>query len=230
MEVKMNRNLFSQEVLILGFLFFASYEIQAARPLFTDHAETIEKETSELEIGYSIFDSQNHRLNIFLKYGLSERVDFGIDFPYEIKPVRGLYWPDFKIKFSILEEKDNQPGISTLVSFDFPSLVYHLDGIVTKEFSPITVHLNVGFITNILTTGQEGTLTYSGAIEYMTWEKLNLAVELLGRRFYGMSSLDGLIGLNYQVFDKLVLDFAGYKGFIEQSTDWRFTFGITYGF
>ena len=220
-------------MVLLVFLFSASPQVKAARPLTTDDAGTVELGVFETEFGYEIpqnkDNAQSQSLSISLKHGLSQRLDFGISFPYEIKPERGLGEAEAGIKFFLSKEKENLPALSLTFAFGLGSSEYTLNGIMSKELGNLLVHLNLGYIATGIVT-EEGITTYSGAIELPLGKKLTLVAELVGETDTGRSSSEGLIGGNFQVIKDMTLDFGIGKGFDKANSEWKTILGITYGF
>ncbi len=229
----MKGNIFFAGIITLNLFLFASSKAMAARPLTTDDAGTVDLGSFEIELGYEFSQSKDNAqiqsIGISLKHGLSERFDFGISFPYELKPKSGLGGAEVGIKFSLLKEK-NLPATSLTFTFGLGGSEYTLNGIMSKElFGTLSAHLNLGYVAPGIVT-ESGITTYSGAIEFPTGKNLTMVTELVGESNAEGNSWEGLIGGNLQVLRGMVLDFAIGKGFNGTSIEWKTGIGLTYGF
>ncbi|MBU2600391.1 hypothetical protein KJ849_07435 [bacterium] len=214
-------------IIMLGVLFLASQSF-AARPLTTDDAGIVEKGTFELERGYDYTKNQNNTesqtTGLSLKHGLTDRLDFGLAFPYEIKPNKGLGSAELGVKFSLLKEKEGLPGLSSTFSYQVGVLAYTLNMILSKGFGSLTCHLNIGFEATGQVT-ERGITTYSGAVEYSAIkENLNLVAEVMGNED---NLLMGLIGTNFQAFKGVTSDIGLQFGFNNDSPKSGLTIGLT---
>lgn len=224
----MKVNIFSLITVMLSLVFFIFSEVNAARPLATDDAETVEPGIFEVELGYEFSKNkdQTQSLEFSLKHGLSERLDLSIAFPYEIAPEKGLGKAEVEMKFSLLKEKSSLPALSLTFAYGFGTPEYTLNGIMTKGIGGLTVHLNLGYMT-AGEAGKTGTTTYSGAIEYNIGERFVLAAEIVGK-VDGERSSEGLVGGRFSISESLAIDLGIGKGF--NSPEWKTTLGLTYEF
>jgi hypothetical protein len=111
-------------------------------------------------------------------------------------------------------------------------------GIASKTFSPITVHLNLGytFVGNPPARTLDDVFSYNLAFEYDTaLHGLTLLAELMGEvnrniPFSGQDPLAFLYGATYEVIPNLSVDGAFSAGFTEGSPDYTFTVGLAYYF
>ncbi len=220
---------------ILGILLFAS-PCFAARPLSTDDAGTVDRETFETEVGHDFAKYQDagesQLIGVSLKHGLTEKFDFCVGVPYEIEPEEGLGGTEVGVKFALLKEKENVPGASLTFSSGFGASEYALNGILTRGIWQLVVHLNLGYEATG-EVGEKGVTTYSGAIELPLGEKLVLVGEIVGEAdAYSDTKdpLEGLLGGNLGVLEALSFDLGVGIGFNDVSSEWRTTAGLTYGF
>ncbi|MBN2037620.1 MAG: hypothetical protein JW768_12840 [Chitinispirillaceae bacterium] len=214
-------------------LFIAFSGSDGARPLATDDAQTVDPGAFELEFGYdfshTINDSQNHSMGISLKHGLSERLDMGIAFPYEIEPKRGFGSAEMAIKYSFVKEKKRIPAMSSTFSFDLGSSGYTINGIATKTFDVVCIYINVGY-TATGQTEKKGTVIYGTAIEFFLIERLAAVTELVGESVDDSMALEALFGLKFYVIEAFALDLAAAKGFLDTEANWQTVVGMTFVF
>lgn len=228
--------MFKKNLIILIGLLSLAPSTFAARPLTTDDAGTVDPQTFELEMGYDFNKNQDNSedksVNVSLKHGITERLDLCIALPYEVKPEQGLGSAEVGMKFSLLKEKENIPGVSFTFSPRLGASEYALNGILSKKIGQINAHLNLGYVA----TGkvdEKGVTIYSGAIELPLSKNLVLVGEIVGEADADSNTKDILIGLlggSLQVLDALVLDLGISTGFNDASPKWKMTLGLTYGF
>jgi hypothetical protein len=221
----------------IGIIFLFPITVHAARPLFTDDAGPVGYNITELELGYFIDEDYYYQwIELFLNHGFSERLDLGFIFTYEVKPYRELDGlPDIIFKFALLEERNNVPAISSTIELNYPyfSNLLKFNLIVSKTLNPFMFHLNLDFLIG-LRSGID-IRNFSFATEYNIIEKCNLVAEVYDILIDGVSSsyTKGLIGINYQIFDKLSLDIGVYRFLKEPyftNYGWSTTFGLTINF
>lgn len=202
------------------YLVLISSVLFAAHPLTTDDIGIVDGGKYELEIGYDNCKSEdelrNHSCGFSLKHGITEKMDVGISFPYQVepRPAEQLGRVTLGFKFLLIEDI-----FAFSVSNELGSKEYFVNSIVSREFSPMTVHLNFGY----LATGDkdnQGEIIYSSAFEYPL-RKIDLVGETIGKK-------DGLqnwlLGLRYKVSDVSALNFAYGNGFRE--TNEKTVFGF----
>jgi hypothetical protein len=219
---------------VLSFVIFPWLQAEAARPLATDDAGTVERGAFELEMGYDFSKdedhTQNQSLGISLKYGVIERLDLGIGLPYEIKPEEEFGNAEAGLKYLLLKEKKTLPALSLTFAYESGSSEYALTGIGSKKVGDLIIHINLGYITSDI-EGDHGMTVYAGAIEYALSKGLTLVTELVGQVDIDENALEGLVGGNYQISEQVVLDFAIGKGFYGVSAkEGKATLGLTCGF
>ena len=222
-------------IILLGILLFFASPGFAARPLSTDDAGTVDRGAFETEVGYNYAeyqDSEIQSIGISLKHGLTEKFDFCIGVPYEVKPEEGLSGAELGVKFALLKEKENFPAVSLTFSSGFGASEYALNSILTKEIRQLVIHLNFGYVATGVVT-EKGVTTYSGAIEFPLGESLVLVGEIVGEAdAYSETDdpIEGLFGGNLEILEALTFDLGVDFGFNDVSPDWRMTVGLTYGF
>lgn len=216
--------LITRVILIMLILIFRK-PIFAVRPLSTDDAWTVEEGNFELEIGYNFIksnDSSESGIAIQLKHGLTKRTDVSFVVPYGIQPECGLKAAECGAKFMLAEAKGIFPTFSLTFGYSPGSEEYKLNGILTKELNPFTLHFNFGY--EVLAQ-QQGKTLYSMALEYQIIEKLRLMGEVLGEEggFW-----EALIGGSWQILEPLAVDLGFGMGLSTQKL--KFTSGLTYSF
>ncbi len=211
---------------VLSFMFLVCFVpvVFSAYPLSTDDAGVLGQTGSELEFCYDntkIEDAPRTQVFDFsFKHGLTNKMDVGIFFPILIdpKPEESFGMATLGLKFQVVKD---------VLAFSLTNTLglteYFLNGVLSKEISPATLHLNLGYQA----TGVEnikGSINYSSAIEYPV-KKSDFVFEILGDE----EGLQGyLLGLRYNVNDNFSLAFAYGNGF--DKTNERITFGFHYGF
>ncbi|MFA5779708.1 MAG: hypothetical protein WC947_06195 [Elusimicrobiota bacterium] len=192
----------------------------AAHPLTTDDIGTVEIGKYELEVGYdnckdeNIF--RNHSCGLSLKHGITEKMDIGISFPYQVepKPAEPLGMTTLGFKFLLLKDI-----FALTVNNELGSSEYFLNGIFSREIQPVTVHANIGYAVSG-DENTEGEIIYSSAIEYPL-EKIDLVGEVVGEKI-GLQNY--LLGVRYKLADISSLNFAYGKGF--KNTGEKISFGF----
>ena len=139
-----------------------------------------------------------------------------------------------EIKFPTCDQ--DKTSISFLNPYCTGEVDVGLLGIASKEFKPVTVHLNLGytFVGNPPGKTLDDVFLYDLAFEYETsLQGLALMIELMGeanRKYSGQYPLAFLYGATYEVVPNLTIDGAFSAGFTEGSPDYTFTVGLSYYF
>jgi Putative MetA-pathway of phenol degradation len=199
-----------------------------------------------------------------LSYGLINNLEFSVNAPYLFRRVKGPGKVDgvgnedglgdltLKAKIRFIKGREATPvSIAGQLSVKFPSCDDHkklsqectgepdvgLRAIASKEFFPVTVHLNLGyiFIGNPPNSNLDNVLTYSLAFDYVTVvNDLRVAGELAGETNRDPDTpedpLAALIGLLYDVDMTKVLTLAGSVGLTKASPDFSLSAGFRYLF
>jgi len=207
---------------VFGFCLFVccSSVLFAAHPLTTDDIGTVDAGKYELEVGYDNCKGEselrNHSGGISLKHGVTEKMDIGISFPYQIEPKPAEPFGTTTLGFKFLLVKDifaltvnNELGLSE----------YFINGIFTREINPITVHANIGYAVSG-DENAEGEIIYSSAVEY-PMEKIDVVGEIVAEKI-GLQNW--LLGLRYKLGEITSLNCAYGNGF--RNTDEKIAFGF----
>ena len=210
-----------------------------------------------------------------LTYGLINNLDFSVDVPYLVRRVKGSGEQDgvgdedgvgdvtLKVKVRFIKGREANPvSIAGQLSVKFPSCNKDkalspectgepdvgIRAIASKEFFPVTVHLNLGyiFIGNPPNSSLNDVLTYSLAFDYLTTaEYLHVVGELAGRsnpypKSSNMASrlsadtsadpLSALIGLLYDLDTNKALTVTWSMGLTQASPDYGLSAGFRYLF
>lgn len=261
------RTLSRMSLLVFLFLSVFPAQLYAARPfLAAERAAPIERGMSELEVGYEYarFSGSDDRQTVMfsLTHGLINNLDFEVEVPTIFADFQGDHQSGLgdlrlKSKLRFIKGREANPlSISGQVFLKFPTcdddqrsiqVLYPtctgevdvgLVGIASKSFSPVTVHLNLGytFVGNPPGRSLDDTFLYDLAFEYETGLKsLVLVAELMGEvnqniQYSGQDPLAFLYGLTYKVVPNLQVDGAFSAGLTEGSADYTFTVGWIYGF
>jgi len=192
----------------------------AAHPLTTDDIETVEVGKYELEFGYDNCkagdESRNHSCGLCLKQGITEKMDIGISLPYQIEPKseERLGKVTLGLKFLLIKDL-----IAFSINNELGSKEYFINGIVSKEISPVTAHFNLGYKA----TGDEnvkGKIIFSFAFEYPI-EKIDLVGETIGEE---IGFLNYLLGIRYKIIETIFVDLAYGNSF--RKSDEKISFGF----
>jgi len=210
-----------------------------------------------------------------LSYGLINNLDFSVDVPYLVRKVKGsgdvngvgdedgVGDVTLKVKVRFIKGREANPvSIAGQLSVKFPSCNKDkalspectgepdvgLRAIASKEFFPVTVHVNLGyiFVGNPPNTDLNDVLTYSIAFDYLTTaDNLHVVGELAGQSNpYPKSSdlasrlsadtsadpLSALIGLLYDLDTNKALTAAWSMGLTQASPDYSLSVGFRYLF
>ena len=206
---------------ILSFVATAAF---AALPLTTDDAGVVDLGKYELESGYSNDRTEdtmrNNSCGFSLKQGITERMDVGISFPYQIKPkqTEPLGGASFGLKFSLIKEL-----LALSLSNELGEKEYFINGILSKDMNFATMHVNLGY----LASGDEdvrGSTVYSWAFEHPVG-KVDIVGEMLGEE---ENFNDWLLGGRYNINNISALSFGYGNGF--KKTDEKIIIGLHTGF
>lgn len=253
--------------LCLGFILFlvllSSRPALALLPyIASETAVPVERGKSRLDLSMQD-DRWSSRESIYalkaeLSYGLINNLEFSVDVPYlfrnlkNAKDENGLGDLTLKAKIRFIKGREATPvSIAGQLAVKFPSCDDHkmlsqectgqpdvgLRAIASKEFFPVTVHLNLGyiFIGNPPNSNFDNVLTYSLAFDYVTVVNyLRVAGELAGETNRNPETpedpLAALIGLLYDVDMNKVLTLAGSVGLTKASPDFSLSAGFRYLF
>jgi len=201
-------------------LFLLSSVLFAARPLATDDAGAVDAAKHELEIGYDGCQGENYlrsgSCGFSLKQGITERMDVGVSFPYQIDPAQDERFGKavLGVKFSLVKDV-----FALTFSNELGEKQYFFNGIFTKEFSKAAVHFNLGYSA----TGDaaiKGSTGYSSAFE-IPGEKFDVVGEVSGDTD---NNNTWLLGIRYKVTENIIVDTGYGKSF--NAPDDKTTFGF----
>lgn len=208
------------------FLFFllCGASVYACRPMTTDDCGTVEKSKFELEVGYDagniLIDClKQHSIGVSLKHGITESMDIGISFPYQIIPAvdERLNSVTLAIKFGIVKDI-----LAVSLGNTLGAGAFSINSILSKDLDAVNVHLNIGYNSS----GDQnikGSLTYGIAVCYSIGS-FEIDVESFGDEF----CKNWLIGARYELFKGYYFD-AGYGRSFNNDND-RVTGGFHFEF
>lgn len=238
---------------------------RAERPfLTTERGHTLDPGTSSVQVGLEAarFSSQTTRytLKTELTSGLLPQLDLRVEAPYLFTTGSGGTRGEvgnvtFRPKLLFLKGREANPlFLAGQLVLKFPSCDetsadptviptctgeadLGLLGIATKEFQPVTVHLNVGYTLVGSPPGRalDNVFSYSLAFEYDTvLPAIAVVTEITGETNRDPSvsenPLDLLIGVLYQLNRRVVLDSSLAVGLSSPSPDYTAAFGLSYVF
>lgn len=262
--------------LFYGLVFFLvliqSHPAFALLPyIASETAVTVDRGKSRLDLSAQVDRWSGflytYALKAELTSGLINNLDFSVDVPYLFRNEKnapdesGLGDLTLKAKVRFIKGREATPvSIAGQLMVKFPScdrskaLSQECTGepdvgiraIASKEFFPVTVHLNLGyvFIGNPPNTKLDDILTYSLAFDYLTVaDYFHVVGELAGEtnrypkstagpltKSTSANPLAGLIGLLYDVDLNKVLSLSGSFGLTKASPDYSLSVGFRYLF
>ncbi|HEX9756634.1 MAG TPA: transporter [Nitrospiria bacterium] len=233
----------------------------AVRPFFiTEDAIPIERGKSRLETGISFqrYDSDDRRFPWVVDFtqGVINNLDFGVSVPVIFKSGRdssdGIGDIRIKSKLRFLKGREANPlSLSSQLFIKFPSCDRSknlspectgepdvgLIGIASKEFFPILVHLNLGYVLTGNPNNQSfrDVFQYSLAFDILTViDPLHVIAELAGETQRNPSqptdSVAVQFGALYQLISALSIDGSFGFGLTDASPDVFVNTGVTYRF
>jgi hypothetical protein len=239
----------------------------ALRPyLTTENAVPVDRGESRLELGLLRDQFDNSTVGYAflgeLTYGVINNLDFAIEFPYrflrssKIPDDEGLGDVKIKTKLRFIKGREANPlSIAGQFVVKFPTcdeekrLSIECTGepdvgwvvMASKEFFPVTVHLNMGYLLVGNPPGQhlEDIFSYSLAFDLQTkHEPLRIVSELSGQNNQqtignpneDTDTLSALFGLIYAIDLDKTLDLGVGLGLTKNAPDYHLTLGVTYQF
>lgn len=230
-----------KKVFLMMVLASAAGLVQAARPLFTDDAGTVEKGKSETEIS---FDYCRNRQEgscqtpaFFIKHGLTDRMDMGLGFSHSTdKDIDGntVGWGmsplEVGFKLALLREKSNMPEISVSAGFETGMKEYGINLIFSRESGKIGLHYNLGYNSSGEAMAK-GSIGASLALEYTVIEKFRMCGELNSEMSDDLSGVLGNSGLLGGSISLGPVDWdSGLRMHDQRGPKITFTTGLTAGF
>ncbi|MGB3941634.1 MAG: transporter [Candidatus Manganitrophaceae bacterium] len=241
-------------------LFFVD-AVFAERPfLLTERGTPVEKGNYRLETGllFNRFssDTKTTSLAIDVRYGLIQNLEVSLLIPYLFRKEGGEHDNQigdllFRGKVRFLKGREANPlSISGQVIIKLPTAKRDpffdttgeadigFFGIASKEFAPITAHLNLGYvyIGNPPFAEVQDQLRYGLALELQTVEEaLFLTTELSGFTSVGKGAskndiLNLMGGIVYRIDRAFRIDASGGIGLTQDSPDYLINTGLTYLF
>lgn len=214
-------------------LWICPLRAEAARPLTTDDAGTVEAGKFEMEAGYGHedFGESNRGLSWGLKHGITEKMDLGVATGWQFDPDEGAEEVSVGLKWSLIPVKDKFPGFSFSAGFTPGESEYSLLGILTQPLGKkLSLHFNLGY--TVPEAFKDGVIFWGGAAEYAVHEKINLVGEVIGEEDISDNNEDcrsWLLGGNAAVTDFLTLDLGGGSR-LSEDPGWFITGGGTLSF
>ncbi len=243
-------------------VFSSGNVVFAGHPLITDDTGTQGKGKFQLEMNGQYDNDKETTNDVTVKttggqmaaaisYGFIDSADLVLGMPYLWNKVRedgvvlsnehgisdatlDVKWRFFEIDGFSLAVK---PGISIPTGNDDKGLGtgrvgYHLFGIVSKEFGPLSFHLNLGYIRNENTADELQNVWHaSAAATYEIVKNLKLAGDIgVERNPDKESNVDPayiLGGVIYSVAENFDIDFGVKYGLTKPETDYSVLAGIT---
>lgn len=232
----------------------------AAHPLITDDAGTVGLGKVQLEVngqyGHDNEDgvtSTESEGAATLTYGLNEAVDLVLGLPYQHLKVKdadatttenGMSDTSLAVKWRFYEHDDFslaiKPGLTLPTGDDDKDLgsgktTYSLFFITSKEIAPWAFHLNLGYIRNENTLGEEKDLWHASfastvaVAEHLT-AVANIGVERNPDKLADADPAFLLGGLIYSLSEGLDLDCGLKYGLTGFETDYTALAGVTWKF
>ena len=232
----------------------------AGRPFSTEDAGVAGKGVFQLELGNEYVRQSNSNKEFFVQfvpiYGLTDWLELSAELPYkfsEIKEgedIRGLEDVILALKTLVVKEGDGNPALllKTVVKFDngdenngLGSGDKDLAFVVaaTKRIGDFTFHANIGytFVGKVYEADFKNYILYGIAGEYSITKKTNLMAEISGESnshfhigAFKQHDLQTLLGLAYQLTEKIVIDSGVKIGLLENSRDLGLTLGLSINF
>lgn len=183
-----------QKALIVFLLLISLVNVWAARPFSTDDTGTVEVGGYELETGYDIWEGIG-TLGVGFKHGITEKMDIGIGFGYNIvtQPKNSFLPAEFCFKYALIPDM-----FAASFTAEIGGSSYAINTIFSRIFGPLEFDANLGY-----TTG-DSTITYAGALIY-NLDKINFGMEFLGDK----ENKTWLLGARYIIKEGIMVD-AGF--------------------
>jgi hypothetical protein len=250
-------------LIISSFFFFFPSIAKTAfaeRPfLLTERAVPLERGTYKLETGLVLnrfsSDTRDANLLVDVRYGLIQNLELDILLPYLFREEDGEHENQIgdlslRAKVRFLKGREANPlSISGQLFIKFPSAGRDrffgttgepdlgLVAIASKEFTPVTAHINFGyiFIGNPPLMDLPDQIRYALGLELQTIEEsLALIGEISGGTEIGNSASKGILtllgGIHYKFDQTAGVDASVGFGLTDDSPDYLVHFGFTYLF
>lgn len=245
---------------LLLFLSSVSDKAFAERPfLLTERAIPLERGNYQLETGLVLnrfsSDTRDANLLVDIRYGLIQNLELDILLPYLFREEGGEHENQIgdlllRAKVRFLKGREANPlSIAGQLFIKVPSAgrdrFFGTTGepdlgivaIASKEFTPVTAHINFGyiFIGNPPLGDLPDQILYALGLELQTIEEpLSLIGEISGSTEIGNSASKGILtllgGVNYKFERAVSADASVGFGLTDDSPDYLVQFGFTYLF
>ncbi|MCG3117309.1 MAG: transporter [Candidatus Manganitrophus sp. SA1] len=245
---------------LLLFLSTVSDKAFAERPfLLTERAIPLERGNYQLETGLVLnrfsSDTRDANLLVDIRYGLIQNLELDILLPYLFREEDGEHENQIgdlllRAKVRFLKGREANPlSIAGQLFIKVPSAgrdrFFGTTGepdlgivaIASKEFTPVTAHINFGyiFIGNPPLGDLPDQILYALGLELQTIEDpLSLIGEISGSTEIGNSASKGILtllgGVNYKFERAVSADASVGFGLTDDSPDYLVQFGFTYLF
>jgi len=239
--------------LLYALCLFPSVPLFAARPLFTEDTETVEKGSFEMELGFDYLREDNRDTNYIpsmqLKYGPLEKMEIGATIGYLFNDVHeGGHldgWTDLfaYLKYRLWEEGTCYPALALKPLLKLPTQTwrettasrradYALGAIFDKSFGKVTLFFDI-FYYRIGDPGETDALHTGIAAEYRFLEGWSAVGEVRYSDNFNTGRKDDPLFLNFGLkkeVGRAVLDAAVKVGLNNAAPDYGFTVGVTIPF
>ena len=259
--VKINRRIGIGLLAVLGLL--PASPAFALRPyLATQSAVPIDTGKSRLELGVTDNRINTHLDQIVLlgglTYGVINNLDFEVDFPYvflqndKAPDEDGLGDLKLRTKIRFIKGREANPlSMAGEVVVKIPSCDdnknlhdaectgepdVEITGIASKEFFPVTVHLNIGYIfvggQNSNDKNLDNVFRYSLGFDFQSvYDAVRFVAELAGENNRNPDATSDLLsllgGVIFVIDPSKSIDFAIAKGITQETSDYTFTLGFS---
>lgn len=207
----------SQQKVICGLaaMVCLAANLYGARPFVTDDAGTVPSAGYELEVGYDFWEDEG-TFGIGFKHGLTEKMDIGIGFGYNVitEPQRDFGGAELCLKYSFVPDM-----IAASFTTEFNASEYALNGIFTRGLGGLEFDVNFGYST------ADSSITFGLACIYVI-EKFGFGVESSGNKD-GLENWLG--GMRYDIMEGFAVD-LGISGGFEENNGNVITIGLHYEF
>jgi len=239
--------------LLLALCLFPPVPLFAARPLFTEDTETVEKGSFEMELGFDYLRQDNRDKyyipSMQLKYGLTEKLEVGGTIGYLWSDVheegRLDGWTDLfaYLKYRLWEEGEYYPSFALKPLLKLPTQTwretaesrrvdYALGAVFDKSFGKVTLFFDI-FYYWIGDPGENDVINTGMALEYKFLEGWSAVGEARYLDNFNSDRKGDPLFLNFGLKKEVgwaVLDAAVNVGLNNAAPDYGFIVGVTIPF
>ncbi len=244
------KRIFWMGAILYAFCLFAPAPLFAARPLFTEDTDTVEKGSFELELGFDFLREDNRDKYYIpstqLKYGPLEKMEIGGTIGYLWRDVheggRLDGWTDLfaYLKYRLWEEGETYPAFALKPLLKLPTQTwrentesrrvdYALGAVFDKSFGKVALYFDI-FYYWIRDPGQTDVLNTGMALEYRFLEGWSAVGEVRYLGNFNSDHRDDPLFLNFGMkkeVGRVVLDAGVNVGLNSAALDYGFTVGMT---